>query len=276
MGKQEIHIERGTCMNQQETRPQQEETEIDLLELLLYFKQKLWYIIGGFLIGALLAGLITRYMITPQYTASTKLYMVAASSDSVINLTDINLGTSLSNDYAELITIHPIVDTVISDLDLPYTYKELLGMTTIENITNTRIIKITVESPDPEEAKDVANALAQETVKVLPDLMETSEPSIAEEALLPVRPSSPSYTKNIMIGALLGILLVAGILTVFFLMDDTLKSAEDVEKALGIMPLTVIPEGDIASISDKKEKELEKEQRKRRRKKTDGRKEAGV
>ena len=263
-------------MNQQETRPQQEETEIDLLELLLYFKQKLWYIIGGFLIGALLAGLITRYMITPQYTASTKLYMVAASSDSVINLTDINLGTSLSNDYAELITIHPIVDTVISDLDLPYTYKELLEMTTIENITNTRIIKITVESPDPEEAKDVANALAQETVKVLPDLMETSEPSIAEEALLPARPSSPSYTKNIMIGALLGILLVAGILTVFFLMDDTLKSAEDVEKALGIMPLTVIPEGDIASISDKKEKELEKEQRKRRRKKTEGRKEAGV
>jgi hypothetical protein len=66
-----------------------------------------------------------------------------------------------------------------------------------------------------------------------------------------------------MIGALLGLVVVAGIFTVFYLLDDTMKSAEDVEKILGIMPLTVIPEGDIASISDKKEAELEKKRKKR-------------
>jgi capsular polysaccharide biosynthesis protein len=138
-------------------------------------------------------------------------------------------------------------------------------MISIENISNTRIIVATVTSTDPQEAKDVANALADETVKVLPDVMQTAVPSIAEQALLPARPSSPSYSRNIMVGALLGLVLVAGIFTIFYLLDDTMKSAEDVEKALGIMPLTVIPEGDIASISDKKEMELEKERRKRSR-----------
>lgn len=251
-------------MKEQEINNQQDEVEIDLLDLVMYYRKKLLYIIGGFLMGSILAFLITRFVITPMYTSTTKLYMVAASSDSVINLTDLNLGTSLSNDYAELITIHPIVDTIIDELGLDYTYAQFLNMVNIQTISNTRIIKITVESPDAQEAKDIANALAAETVEVLPDIMASSTPSIAEEALLPAAPSSPSYSKNIMIGALLGIVLVLGVLTVLYLLDDTLKSAEDVEKALGIMPLTVIPEGDMEQISDKKEEEIRREKKKAR------------
>lgn len=109
----------------------------------------------------------------------------------------------------------------------------------------------------------VANALADKAVKELPDLMDTAEPNIAERAVLPEKQSSPSLAKNTIIGAFVGMFFILAIHTVFFITDDTLKSADDVEKVFGVMPLTVIPEGDVEEISDKKEKEIRRQKKKR-------------
>lgn len=73
--------------------------------------------------------------------------------------------------------------------------------------------------------------------------------------------------KNTILGAIVGLVIVLAVLTFFFMTDDTMKSAEDVEKEFGIMPLTVIPEGDVASISDEREKEIYKNKKKRRKEK---------
>ena len=79
--------------------------------------------------------------------------------------------------------------------------------------------------------------------------MDAPKPNIAEYAIVPQHKSSPSLTKNTMIGALLLMLLVMAVLTVTYLMDDTVKTAEDVEKYFGFMPLTVIPEGKIEGMA---------------------------
>ena len=79
-----------------------EEIELDLLELLGYFYGRLIWIILGFLTGAVIAGLVTFYLITPKYTATAKMYMVSSGSQSVVDLTDLNIGQSLSSDYVEL------------------------------------------------------------------------------------------------------------------------------------------------------------------------------
>lgn len=244
---------------------QDDEMEIDLLELFLYFKSKLLFIIIGFLVGAIVAGLITVYLITPKYTASSKLYMVSASSDSIVDLTDLNIGTSLSSDYEELLKVRPIFEEVIKKEKLPYEYEELLDMVTISTVADTRILEVSVESTDPDEAKRIANRIATLAVTEIPRLMGTSKPNIAEKAILPEEQSSPSLFKNVMIGALGCMVLVLGVLTFRFMMDDTLCTAEDVEKAFGIMPLTSIPEGSIKSISDDKEKEINKQKKKNRK-----------
>ena len=93
----------------------EEETEIDLLELFYYLKAKLVWLISFFVIGAVIAGLITYFLITPKYTATSKLYMVSASSDSIVNLSDLNLGTSLTDDYVELLKIRPIFEEIIKE-----------------------------------------------------------------------------------------------------------------------------------------------------------------
>lgn len=222
-----------------------EEMEIDLIELFGFFITKIWWIIGAFLVGALLAGLITQFAITPKYTATAKMYMVSSSSQSVVDLTDLNIGQTISSDYVELLKTRPIVEGVIEEQNLPYTYNEMLNMISLSIVNNTRIIKIDVTSTDKKEAMRIANSLADKGVSELPKLMETPEPHIAEYAIVPVNKSAPSLTKNTMIGALLAMLIMLGIFTVQFLMDDTFRYAEDIEREFGVMPLTVIPEGKI-------------------------------
>ena len=131
---------------------------------------------------------------------------------------------------------------------------------------------ITVESTSAKEAMTIANSVAATAVTYLPKLMETTAPNIAEKAVLPEGPCSPNLVKNIAIGAIGMLVLVMAVLTVLFLMDDTMRSAEEVEKAFGVMPLTVIPEGDIAEISDKREEEIAKEKKKAHKERNKARK----
>lgn len=224
------------------------EMEIDLLELLAYYRGRLIWIVLGFLAGALAAGLITFYLITPQYTATSKMYMVSSSSQSVVDLTDLNIGQSLSKDYVELLKTRPIIESVIEEQGLDYNYSELLSMLSMSTVSDTRIIAIRATSKDPEEAMNIANALADKGVKELPKLMETPQPHIAEYAIIPINPSSPSLTKNIMIGALIGMIIMLGIFTIQFMLDDTFKTADDIEREFGVIPLTVIPEGKITGL----------------------------
>lgn len=244
----------------------EDEIEIDIVELLFFYRSRILIILAGLVLGVVFAGLCTKFLITPKYTAMAKLYMVSASKDSIVDLTDLDIGASLSNDYEELLKVRPIFEQVIEQEKLDYTYEELLSMVSVSTIGDTRILTITVESTKPKEAQAVANALADKAVSELPKLMDTSEPNIAERAIYPKSQSSPSMVKNVVIGGLVGALLVAAVLTFFFMTDDTLKSAEDVEKAIGVMPLTVIPEGDVESISEKKEKEVMKQKKKRKKK----------
>ena len=227
---------------------EREEIEIDLLDLFYYYRSKIVWIIAAFLIGALLSGLVTQFAIAPKYTATSTMYMVSSSSGSVVDLSDLNIGESISSDYVELIKTRPIIEGVIKDQHLDYTYEQMLNMLNLTVVANTRIIKIAVTSEDRVEAKNIANELAHKAEAQLPKLMDAPKPNIAEEAIVPEKKSSPSLTKNVMIGALLLTLLTLAVLTVMYLLDDTLKTAEDVEKHFGVMPLTVIPEGKIEGL----------------------------
>ena len=127
-----------------------DEGEIDLLDLFAYYLSKLPLLIAAVLVGALAAGLFTHFLIPDKFTATSRMYMVSASSDQVVNLADLNLGTSLSNDYVELMKTRPVIEEVIEKLDLDYTYEQLLDMISLSVVNNTRIVKISATSLDPE------------------------------------------------------------------------------------------------------------------------------
>ena len=256
-------------MNQQiQTKERDnQEVEIDLVDLLGYYMSKLPLLIAAIVIGALVAGLITTFMITDRYTATSKMYMVSASSDSVVNLQDLNLGTSLSQDYLELMNSRPAIEDVITKLKLDKTYQEVRNMIDLSVVNNTRIINIAVTSTDPQLAMDIANQMTHTTKVLLPKVMDTPSPSIVEGATLPTSPSGPNLKRNVMLGALFLLVLVLAVLTVFYLMDDTIKTAEDLESVFGVMPLSVVPEGEITGLKKDDSKADRKLFRRRAKKK---------
>lgn len=221
-----------------------DDTEIDLLDLGMALVEKLPYIILCFMVGAVIFNAYAYFMVKPTYQSTTKLYVVSASDDSIVNLQDLNIGSSLTADYEELILSYPVLDQVIEKLGLDMNYEQLADMVALENPSDTRVLKITVTSTDKQQACDIANTLADVSTEYLPDTMSTNAPNIAQVARVADKKTGPSYLKYTAIGAVLGALIYCILVIVGYLMDDTIHSAEDMEKYFGIVPLTTIPESD--------------------------------
>ncbi len=219
-----------------------DEITIDLYELFSLFLQKLKFIIIAALIGAIAVGAYTTLFVAPEYKATAKLYVVSASNDSVVNLSDLQIGTNLTADYKELVLSRPMLESTIRNLNLDKTTGQLLGMLSVSNTSGTRILNITATSTDPQEAKDIANEMAHLAVSWLPEVMESNEPNIVEEAVLPTQRSGPNYVRNAAIGAFALAVICFGFFVVQMLMNDTIVTAEDMEHYFGIVPLTAIPE----------------------------------
>ena len=229
-------------MENQIGRFQQEEDTIDLVEIYFLFRQRIKQMIAALLIGMLLAGGVTRFLITPLYEATASLYVLSAS-DSVVDLSDLQLGASLTADYEILLTGRPMMESVIQNLSLQdTTVKSLREQISISNPSDTRILQITVTDESPEMAAKIANEIANLGVTWLPEVMGTEAPNVAEDAVAPQQPSSPSLIKNVALGGMLALVLYCGIVVVKFLLNDTIRSSEEFERYFGIVPLAVIPE----------------------------------
>ncbi len=243
-----------------------DEVEIDLGELFYFYRSHLVSIILVFILGALAAGAIAFYLVTPKYTATSKLYMVSSSTKSVVDISDFNIGTSLSQDYVEVLKTRPVYESVIDKLHLDYNYRQLSKMIKTSVVGDTRIVQIDVTDTNPKEARDIANAVADAAVEQVPRTMETSEPHIIEPAIVPDEQSSPHLLIDIVAGGLAGLVIMLVMLTVSFISDDTFQSGEDVEKMFGVMPLTVIPESDLGILNEKNESDDDDKANRRRAK----------
>ena len=220
--------------------PNDDEMEIDLLEIFHLLLQKAWLIILCFMIGGGLAFGGTKLLVTPKYSASSMIYILTKTT-SVTSLADIQMGSQLTTDFVVLATSRPVIEAVIDDLGLDYTYGELCGMITTSNPSDTRILKFTVSHEDPEMAKKIANALADATAERVAYVMTTDKPKVVEDAVVPSAPSGPNVMKNTAMGALVGAFLVMALLVIGYLMNDTVQTEEDVRKYLNLNTLAAIP-----------------------------------
>jgi capsular polysaccharide biosynthesis protein len=237
-----------------------EEIEIDLIDLFYFLKSRLWVIILSGIIFASGFGLVSSFLITPMYTSTTKLYILTKST-SITSLADIQLGTQLTQDYMVLIKSRPVVTKVIENLELGMSYEELSNIITINNPSTTRILEIKAEYPNSFIAKQIVDEFAAVSADQIAKIMDTEEPSIVEEGYASTVPTSPNRVKNTIIGGLIGVLLAAGIFVVLHIMDDTVKTSEEVEKYLGLSTLGLIP------LEEKRRKQAEMDKRKRKSKK---------
>ena len=217
-----------------------ESGEIDLIELFFALLHSWKLIVAFVVICTVLAGVFTKQFITPMFEATSKLY-VMSSKDSAINLSDLQIGSYLTNDYQEVFKTWEVHEQVNKNLGLDYSYAKLQSMIRISNPSNTRILQITIKSPSAAEATALANEYAKVAQKYISETMRTDEPSVLSVALHPLRPSSPSLSRNLVLGFLLGFLLSCGVVFIRFMLDDRIKTADDISKYVGIPTLAIIP-----------------------------------
>lgn len=218
--------------------------EIDLLDLVHSWLQHIVVIVIVAVIGLVIGILYMRFFVTPTYTARSSMYVVSASSNSVLDLTDLNLGTSLAKDYVQLVQSRTMLERVIERSDYSLKVDQLKKMLSVSNVSGTRIIVFRVTSPDPKQAQNLAAACADEAVLFLPEIMSMSgnPPTIIDRAILPTSPGNVNYGKYAAIGFLAALVLALGFYTVLYLAKDSFDSAEDIEKLTGVPPMAEIPE----------------------------------
>ena len=222
--------------------PEKGEIEIDLIELLYRLLEKIKWLILFAIVGALLSGVYTFRFTTPMYQATSKLFILN-SKDSVLNLSDLQIGSQLANDYIEVFSnwhVHELVLQRLGRTDMTYT--QLQKMVSVKNPASTRIIYITVNSSDPQKAMDIANTYADVAREFIAARMGIEMPTIFEEARIPDRPYSPNKTRNILIGFLLGGILAAAVVVIQFIADDRIYTGDMIEKRLGLATLGMMPE----------------------------------
>ena len=218
----------------------QEEMEIDLLELFHVLLRKVWLILICLVAGAVIVGGYTRFLITPQYSASATIYIIS-NTTSITSVADLQIGTELTGDFAEIARTRSVVNAVIDEVGLDESYEGLLSRLSTTNPSGTHLLKLTATDPDPQRAADIANAYAQVMASQIADIMNTDEPNIAEEAVKPSAPASPNLLKNTALGGLAGAFLACLVIFIQFMMNDTIQTEEDVRKYLDINTLAAMP-----------------------------------
>ena len=254
MAEEKKQLEARAAVPAKAEEKQPEEMEIDLVALLYRLLEKAHWILLTALVGAAIAGVIVYKIITPVYQATSKIYIVG--SDTTISLSDLQIGSNLAADYQEVFKNWHVHELVDKRLNLDYSYTKLSSMISVSNPANTHVLYVSAKSPDPQEAKMIADAYAQVAREFIATKMDMREPNIFEEAMLPSRPVSPQKTRDIVIGFLLGALLAAAVVTIKFLSDDRILSGEDIAKAGNLTTLGMIPLQEMGEDSSKEKKGL--------------------
>lgn len=230
-----------------ETRNTQvDEIEIDLREVFLILFGKLWLIVLVGIFTAALAFGFSQFVLEPVYESTTQIYILNKQENNTVTYSDVQLGTQLTKDYAELIRSRYVLEEVMEELQLAQMnpgldYEAMLEKVTVTTPTDTRILAITVKDTDPVLAMEMANSIREAAAVHIKNVMDIEAVNVVDTANLPMEKSSPSVFKWTAIGGFIGMFLVMAIVMVWYLLDDTIKTSDDVEKYLGLSTLALIP-----------------------------------
>lgn len=231
-----------------------DDDEIDLFDLARAIISK-WYFI--LLFAILLGGAgfaYAKYMIVPTYESTSQLYVLSKST-SITSLADIQTGANLTHDYMIVVSGRPVLDRVIINLGLNESYDSLVRRVKLNNPSDTRILSITVTDENPEQAKIIADNIADVASDFIAEKMDQDPPSIIQYGYVSHKQTNGSKKKYAGLGAIAGAFIVIAITVIFYFVNDTILSAEDVERKLGLKTIAQLPvDGDMKKDKAKRKK----------------------
>lgn len=209
-----------------------------------------WIILMGVLVG-IVAFVITKFVIVPKYTTSTQILVInenknaADSAGNGVNFSNIQSSTYLAKDYVYMITSKPVMQQVISELGLQDTsYSALASQISVTTPDDTRILIISVTDEDPVKAKQIADSVRENSIEHIQSVIGTDTVRSIDGdigAVVPTSQSSPNVKRDTILGVLLGIIIACAIIILRYILDDSIKTEEDVHNRIGLSVLVNMP-----------------------------------
>ena len=223
--------------------------ELDLKELFSMFWNKKAEIVFITLILMVVGIVYSYFFITPVYTAKTDLVLAQSSStvsqtgDSGITTTDITMNSKLVSTYSELIKRNAVFGQVASNLNISDAEAEKIkNNISVNSAKDTEIIEIKVTNEDPNVAADVANEIAKVFSEKIVEIYNISNIYLLDRAQAPEKPSNINHMKDIVVFTFIGLVIAAAYVLIANMLDNTIKTEEDIEKLTGLVVLTAIPD----------------------------------
>ena len=222
---------------------EQEKFEIDVFQLVKVLWKRKFLIVLTAIIAGLAAFAYSSFVIKPQYTSTTRIYVVNRNQADKPGLTnqDLQAGAYLVKDYREIILSQDVLEKVVADQKLTMDAKTLGKKVSVTVPADTRIVSISVRDGNPEEASRIANALREAAAQKIISVTRVSDVTTLEEARPATSPSSPNIRRNTMMATIAGVGFVTVIVLLVELLDDRVKRPEDIEEVMHISLLGVIP-----------------------------------
>lgn len=217
--------------------------EIDVLYLLRKIWSRKFFIIFIALVVGTIALLGSVFLIKPKYTSTTRIYVVSRTADSITNQ-DLQAGSYLVKDYQEVITSNEVLSSVIDKEKLSLTPNELSSMISVTIPTDTRVISISVEDDNAQEATTIANTVREVAAEKIKAVTKVDDVTTLEAAEVPKEPSSPNIKRNTLIGVIAGGVLAVISIIILEVLDDRVRRPEDIEDVLGLPLLGIVPDID--------------------------------
>ena len=222
---------------------EQDKFEIDVFQLVKVLWKRKFLIVLAALVAGLAAFAYSSFVIKPQYTSTTRIYVVNRNQADKPGLTnqDLQAGSYLVKDYREIILSQDVLEKVVADQNLTMDAKTLGRKVSVTVPADTRIVSISVRDGKPEEASRIANALREVAAQKIISVTRVSDVTTLEEARPATSPSSPNIRRNTMMATIAGVGFVTVIVLLVELLDDRVKRPEDIEEVMHISLLGVIP-----------------------------------
>lgn len=205
--------------------------EIDLWKLMGMYLSRWKMIAVATVIAAVATFAYTALMVTPLYRTGVMIYVNnIESSQQIEYISAANLATSqqLVNTYKNIISSDTVLEEVAANLDMGYGAREIRAMMTTAQVDETEIFQVFITHPDPAVAAEIANTIAEVAPGRIAEFVEGSSTKIIDYAKVPESRYSPSYRKNVLVGAMLGLVAVLGYLTLGYLLDVRIRDDEDI------------------------------------------------
>lgn len=221
-----------------------EEEVIDLREYLSIIKKK-WFIMAILCVVCVAASTVYSFFIAkPVYQAETTLIVKTEKTEGTNTVTSDQIKTTqqLAVTYGEIIKSRKVLDDVIKNLDLDESYGQLSGKISVSTVSDTQIIKVSVQDTNKSNAAKIANEIPKVFANEAIRIADANGVEVIDKAQTPVNPVSPNKKMNILIAGVLGVMIGLFIIFIIEFLNTKIKTPQDIEKELGLPLLGVIPE----------------------------------